>query len=184
VTGSVRSLLRQASVLTVLCCALAAGPGQAFAQDPAPEPAPPKSSAPKPEAPPSAKREPAAKPATRVTPPPAPPPPPPATPPPAAVAPPVVVARVSQPPAAPTAPTRRDRPVQRREPAKATPKPKPKPNPNRPIKEATPAALSGLTREEATSPDTLLMVGGLALFFLVLADLVFLTLSTRVLRVR
>ena len=81
-------------------------------------------------------------------------------------------------------PTRRDRPVQTREPAKATPKPKPKPSPNRPIQQATPAALTGLSREEATSPDTLLMVGGLALFFLVLADLVFLTLSTRVLRVR
>jgi hypothetical protein len=37
---------------------------------------------------------------------------------------------------------------------------------------------------EATSPDSLLMVGGLALFFLVLADVVFLTLSTRVLRTR
>jgi hypothetical protein len=46
------------------------------------------------------------------------------------------------------------------------------------------AAPPGFSRDQATSPDTLLMVGGLALFFLVLADVVFLTLSTRVLRTR
>jgi hypothetical protein len=181
-TGSGRSWRRQASVLLVLCCSFVFGADQAFAQDPAPEPAPPKSSAPKPEAPPSAKREPAQKPTTRVTPPPAPPPPPPATPPAAAVAqppPPPVVTRVSQPPAAPV---RRETPVQK--PVKPKPNPKPRPTPNRPIKEATPAALPTLSRDEATSPNTLLMVGGLALFVLVLADLVFLTLSTRVLRVR
>jgi hypothetical protein len=177
-TGSGRSWRRQASVLLVLCCSFAVGAGQAFAQDPAPEPAPPKSSAPKPEAPPSAKPEPAQKPATRVTPPPAPPPPPPATPPAAVVAsppPPPVVTRVQQPPAAPV---RRETPVQK--PAK----PKPKPSSDRTIKQTAPAAIPTLSREEATSPDTLLMVGGLALFVLVLADLVFLTLSTRVLRVR
>jgi hypothetical protein len=44
--------------------------------------------------------------------------------------------------------------------------------------------LPGLSREEATSPDTMLLLGGLALFVLVLADMVFLTLSTRVLRTR
>lgn len=186
-TGSVRSLLRQASVLIVLCCAVAASAGQAFAQDRAPEPAPPKSSAPKPEAPPSAKREPPEKPAARVTQPPAPPPPP-ATPPPTAVAPPpppppVVV---SQQPAAPAAPARRETRTPRREPARTRtkPKPKPKPDADRTVKETARAALPTLSREEATSPDTLLMVGGLALFVLVLADLVFLTLSTRVLRVR
>jgi hypothetical protein len=46
------------------------------------------------------------------------------------------------------------------------------------------APLPDLSREEATSPDTMLLLGGLALFFLVLADMVFLTLSTRVLRTR
>jgi hypothetical protein len=77
---------------------------------------------------------------------------------------------------------RRESPVQRREPVK---KPtKPKPSTEKTVKETVPAALPSLSREEATSPDTLLMVGGLALFVLVLADLVFLTLSTRVLRVR
>jgi hypothetical protein len=182
-TGSGRSWRRQASVLLVLCCSFAFGADQAFAQDPAPEPAPPKSSAPKPEAPPSAKREPAQKPATRVTPPPAPPPPPPAAPPAAVVAPPppppAVVARVTPPPAAPT---QRTRPVQKREPVKS--RQKPKPSTERTVKQAIGPPLPTLSREEATSPDTLLMVGGLALFVLVLADLVFLTLSTRVLRVR
>ncbi len=43
-------------------------------------------------------------------------------------------------------------------------------------------ALPSLAREEATSSDTMLLVGGLALFVLVLADTVFLTLSTRYLR--
>ena len=56
--GSKRSLLRQASVLIVLCCAFAVGASQALAQDPAPEPAPPKSLGPKPEAPPGARRQP------------------------------------------------------------------------------------------------------------------------------
>jgi hypothetical protein len=70
--------------------------------------------------------------------------------------------------------------VQKREPAK----PKPKPKAERPIKQAVGAALPGLSREEATSPDTMLLAGGLALFVLVLADMVFLTLSTRVLRTR
>jgi hypothetical protein len=46
------------------------------------------------------------------------------------------------------------------------------------------AAAPSISRDQATSPDTLLMVGGLALFFLVLADIAFLTLSTRVLRTR
>ncbi|HEX2306873.1 MAG TPA: hypothetical protein VHI14_00975 [Jatrophihabitantaceae bacterium] len=54
----------------------------------------------------------------------------------------------------------------------------------RPITKVAVAPLPGLSREEATSPDTMLLLGGLALFFLVLADMVFLTLSTRVLRTR
>jgi hypothetical protein len=181
--GSRRSLLRQASVLIVLCCAFAVGASQALAQDPAPEPAPQKSSGPKPEAPPGAKRQPE-QPATP-TPPPAPPratPPPPAAtnPPPAAVTPPP--APVYRP--APTQ-VRRETQPQRREPARRNTKPKvgtKKPK-NERVKVAV-AAAPTLLREKATSPDTLLMVGGLALFFLVLADIVFLTLSTRVLRTR
>jgi hypothetical protein len=61
-------------------------------------------------------------------------------------------------------------------------KPKTKPEPK--VTKSAAPALPGLSREEATSPDTLLMLGGLALFFLVLADMVFLTLSARVLRTR
>jgi hypothetical protein len=72
--------------------------------------------------------------------------------------------------------------VERREPAKS--KPRPKPKSERPIKQAVRAPLPGLSREEATSPDTMLLAGGLALFVLVLADMAFLTLSTRVLRTR
>ena len=177
--GSRRSLLRQASVLIVLCCAFAVGASQALAQDPAPEPAPPGSSGPKPEAPPGAERQPETA-ATRATPPPPPasqqPPPPPATPPPAAVTPPpapVGTRVVSQPP---PAPVRRESRVQRRENVK--------PKPERKVTKTAAPALPGISREEATSPDTMLLLGGLALFVLVLADMVFLTLSTRVLRTR
>jgi type IV secretory pathway VirB10-like protein len=179
--GSRRSLLRQASVLIVLCCAFAVGASQALAQDPAPEPAPPNSSGPKPEAPPGAKSQPE----TPATPPPPPasqpPPPPPAAtnPPPAAVTqPPAPVYRPA------TTQVRRDTQPQRREPARSNTKPKVgTKQKNERVKVAAPAAPT-LLREKATSPDTLLMVGGLALFFLVLADVVFLTLSTRVLRTR
>lgn len=180
--GSRRSLLRQASVLIVLCCAFAVGASQALAQDPAPEPAPPNSSGPKPEAPPGAKSQPE----TPATPPPPPasqPPPPPAATnaPPAAVSPPPApVVVVSQPP---PAPVRSESRVQKSE--RTKPKPKnTKPKPEQKVTQTAAPALRGISREEATSPDTLLMVGGLALFFLVLADVVFLTLSTRVLRTR
>ena len=178
--GSRRSLLRQASVLIVLCCAFAVGASQALAQDPAPEPAPPNSSGPKPEAPPGAKSQPE----TPATPPPPPasqPPPPPAATnaPPAAVSPPPAPV-VSQPP---PAPVRSESRVQKSE--RTKPKPKnTKPKPEQKVTQTAAPALRGISREEATSPDTLLMVGGLALFFLVLADVVFLTLSTRVLRTR
>ena len=182
VRGSRRSLLRQASVLIVLCCAFAVGASQALAQDPAPEPAPPSSSGPKPEAPPGAKRQPEQG-ATPTTPPPAPPratPPPPAAtnPPPAAVTPPP--APVYRPA---TTQVRRETQPQRRASARPNTRPKVGTKPKKERKVAV-AAAPTLLREKATSPDTLLMVGGLALFFLVLADIVFLTLSTRVLRTR
>jgi hypothetical protein len=77
---------------------------------------------------------------------------------------------------------RRESRVERRE--RAKPRPKPKVDAERPITKVAVAPLPGLSREEATSPDTMLLLGGLALFFLVLADMVFLTLSTRVLRTR
>jgi hypothetical protein len=49
-------------------------------------------------------------------------------------------------------------------------------------KQSARKALPSLGRNEAGSPDTLLLIGGLALFVLVLCDTVFLTLSTRFLR--
>ena len=182
-TGSGRSLLRQASVLIAVCSACAVAAGPAFAQDRAPEPAPTTTSTPRPEPPPSARRQPDQTSARRVTPPPAPPPAQPTTPPPAFTPPsaPVSTRVVSQPP---PASVRRESRVQRREPAKPRSKPKSTPKPERPIKQVAVAPLPGLSREEATSPDTMLLLGGLALFFLVLADMVFLTLSTRVLRTR
>ena len=64
------------------------------------------------------------------------------------------------------------------------PKVKIKPKQEPKVTKTAAPALPGISREEATSPDTLLIVGGLALFFLVLADVVFLALSTRVLRTR
>lgn len=63
-------------------------------------------------------------------------------------------------------------------------KQKQKPKANRTAQQTVKQAVRSLTAEEATSPDTMLLAGGLALFVLVLADMVFLTLSTRVLRVR
>jgi uncharacterized membrane protein len=179
--GSRRSLLRQASVLIVLCCAFAVGASQALAQDPAPEPAPPNSSGPKPEAPPGSKRQPEQR-STPTTPPPAPPratPPPPAATnaPPAVTPPPAPVYRPA------TTQVRRETQPQRPQSARPRPKPKAKDKPAPKVKVAV-AAAPTISRDQATSPDTLLMVGGLALFFLVLADIVFLTLSTRVLRTR
>jgi hypothetical protein len=80
---------------------------------------------------------------------------------------------------------RRETPAQRREPARPKAKqPKVKDKPKNDRLKVAAAATPTLSRDQATSPDTLLMVGGLALFFLVLADMVFLTLSTRVLRAR
>jgi hypothetical protein len=78
---------------------------------------------------------------------------------------------------------RRESRVQRREPAKPRPK-KTNSKPEPKVTQSAAPALPGISREKATSPDTMLLVGGLALFFLVLADMVFLTLSTRVLRTR
>ena len=52
----------------------------------------------------------------------------------------------------------------------------------RATKQAVRKALPSLGREEAGATDTMLLIGGLALFVLVLSDTVFLTLSTRHLR--
>lgn len=177
-THSGRSLLRQASVLFVLFCFGAAFAPPALAQDgPAPEPAPPRSQDPKPEPVPGAKPQPSQPVRTQVSPPPAPPPAAPApAPSPLLVSPPASL-QVQPTAPSPAAPTRRERTqARKRETAKE------KPVSERTTKQAARKALPSLVREQASSPDTMLLIGGFALFALVFADTVFLTLSTRYLR--
>ena len=59
---------------------------------------------------------------------------------------------------------------------------KEKPVRKRTTKQAVRKALPSLGKKDAGSADTMLLIGGLALFVLVLLDTVFLTLSTRFLR--
>lgn len=183
--GSTRSLLRQASIFVLACAAGAVLAGPVLAAGPAPEPAPPKTQSPKPEPVPGATPPPPPSPpppAARVSPPPPPPPPPPApAPQPVVVSPPPPAPVFTPPPPspAPAAPVRREARVQR-----AKPKAQPKVSRAKTAKHAVRSALPGLTPEKVTEPDTMLLVGGLALFVLVLADMVFLTLSTRMLRPR
>jgi len=163
-----RSLLRQTSVLLLLFCVGASFAAPALAQGPAPEPGPPRSQTPRPEPAPGATPQPS-RPATTQA------PPPPAAP---APAPSQVVSTPSAPaqvqPPAPTQPERRQ--VRKRETATK------KPVRERTTKQTVREALPSLGRNEAGSPDTPLLIGGLALFVLVLCDTVFLTLSTRFLR--
>ena len=180
VTCSGRSSLRRATIVLLGCAALGLS-APALAQGPAPEPAPPAPTSPKPEPrstppepPPPARR------ATQPTPPPPPspsPPPAPSPPPPAQTS----QTFVQQPPPpapTPTAPVRRARTPVQEPPATKTPKKKrviPSKQTQKPV----------LTRVRATvadSPDTMLLVGGFALFVLVLGDTIFLTLSARFLR--
>jgi hypothetical protein len=58
---------------------------------------------------------------------------------------------------------------------------KAKPDPVRPIKQTLPAAKRA-AEKASSSPNSLLLIGGLALVVLVLGDTVFLSLSTRFLR--
>lgn len=164
-TRSGRSLLRQASILLLLFCFGAAPVAPALAQGgPAPEPAPRHPQAPRPEPAPGATPRPSRA-ATRVT------------------RPPVLTSKatasVSSPvvrvqPPAPA--LRKPRQVRNRETAKG------KPAGERTTKQAVRKALPSLGRKEAGSPNTMLLIGGLALVVLVLCDTAFLTLSTRFLR--
>jgi hypothetical protein len=190
-TGSGRSLLRQASILFAVFCGCGALASPVLAAGPAPEPAPPRTKVPVPEPVPGAAPHPARSTSDRVSPPPSPPPaPPPAAPAPAPQPvfvsppppPPPVRIYVTQPPPAPPAAVRRETRAQRRETAKAKPHAKAKASRPRVTNRVASRPLPSLTREEATSPDTMLLAGGLALFVLVLADTVFLALSTRLLR--
>jgi hypothetical protein len=186
-TRSARSMSRHGSLLTLLCCAAIALATPALAADPAPEPAP-TSRGPTPEPAPGAKPDPARQATTRVSPPanPPPAPPPPATPPAPAATPPPPPVFVQPPPAVQPRPAAQQ--TSTTTPSKATPKEETtrKNDSSRAgdAKGVVKRVLPPLVREKATSPDTMLLVGGIALFVLILADTVFLTLSARVLRVR
>jgi hypothetical protein len=174
----------QAAAAVVLACAVPVFAAPAFGQS-GPEPAPKRRTGPIPEPFPTTKTQP-----RHVSPPapPAPPPAPPAAPPPASPPPPAApqapaeVGVVAPPPSPPvfqsprslprTAPPRKQR-------TKAAKQ-------NR-VRVATPkrAAKQALAKvaPKASSPDGMLLAGGLALFVLVLAGTGLLTLSTRVLRI-
>ncbi len=185
VTRSGRSSLRRATIAVLLGCAAMGLSAPAFAQGPAPEPAPPSPTRPKPE-PRSTRPEPPP-PARRATQPTPPPPPASPSPPPAASPPPPASPQTSQtfvqqppPPAPPpAAPVRRAQTPVQRPPARKTPKKKR-------VIASKPKQTRVLPRVRATvaadSPDTMLLVGGFALFVLVLGDTIFLTLSARFLR--
>ena len=172
-TRSGRSLLRLGGILPLLACAAVAVAAPAVAAGPAPDPPPQQTNSPKPEPVPGARTPTPPPPASQAPPPPpAPvvtrstPPAPFATPPPAAVTPPPPAAVVRR-SARPQAPKRA---VKKAKTGGRTTKPAVK----RPIR--------AISAEAAGSPDSLLLIGGLALFVLVLADTVFLTLSRRNLR--
>lgn len=165
--GSERSLLRQASVLLLAFC-LGAAVAPAVAQGgPAPDPAPPRAQTPKPEPVTGARPQPSRPVTTHVSPRQAAPAPAP-------------VVSAPQPPASvqPPAPKQQlaRRPAQKRETTRG------KPVRQRTAKEAVRRSLPSVSPKTADSPDALLLIGGLALFVLVLCDTVFLTLSTRSLR--
>lgn len=179
-----RSLLRRASILLLFACAATALAPLAHAQGPTPDPGPAPTPQPKPEAP-------GAKPQPPPPPPPAPPPPspppsprvqvvPPPAPAPAAPVvppPPVTQHRVSPPPA----PVRRARARKNQ-----TTRAKKKKAPTRAVRRKEPPVRRVRTLPAAdapsSSPDSTLLIGGLALVVLVLGDTIFLALSTRVLR--
>jgi hypothetical protein len=182
----------QGALALVACCAVTLLVAPAVSAQLKPEPAPkgPRGPAPEPQSPPAPK---ASKPTTPPPPPaasPSPPASPPAaaTPPPAAVTPPpAIVTPPAPPPAAvkvtPPAPAVR-RVGHKKQPAKAAKRENPKKHNG--VKKVGEVATAGalLAREKASSVDGTLLAGGLALFFLVLADTVLLTVSTGVFRAR
>jgi hypothetical protein len=187
-----RSLLRQASILLVLGgTAVLAAP--ALAAGPAPEPAPPRTNMPKPEPVPGTKRR---EPSTTTTTtrtsstpeaprqaaqPPAAPPSPPSPPPPPA---PTQVftpqpLQVAPPPPAPARrpPTRVQRPATKPKAKQKQARTGSTKQTKRVLPRVAPAATS-----QSSSSDTMLLIGGVALFILVLGDTLFLAFSARYLR--
>jgi hypothetical protein len=189
----------QGALALVACCAVTLLVAPAVSAQLKPEPAPkgPRGPAPEPQSPPAPKASkpttppppPAASPSPPASPPAAATPPPAAaTPPPAAVTPPpAIVTPPAPPPAAvkvtPPAPAVR-RVGHKKQPAKAAKRENPKKHNG--VKKVGEVATAGalLAREKASSVDGTLLAGGLALFFLVLADTVLLTVSTGVFRAR
>lgn len=179
-----RSLLRRTSVLLLVAWLGAFLAAPALAQGPAPDPAPPQLPSPKPDSR-APKPPPAPPPATQ----PSPPPPAPVqtvtpSPPPPAVVPTLrtgearvqtVVVTLPQEPAKRTS-------ARPQRPAKAKKK---RVTRVRSAKAAARRSLPAITPPadpSGSSPDSMLLIGGLALVVLVLGDTVFLTLSTRFLR--
>lgn len=171
--GSGRPLLRQGSIFVVLACTAALLAAPAPAQGPSPDPAPPRT-APKPESP-VTKRQPPP-PSTQ------PPSPPPATV--QAVQPPAPATPVLPPPAFTPSPPPSPAPVQRTR-AQTIERPAKKTAARRRTAKQTarkgapslPSATGG-----SSSPDSTLLIGGLALVVLVLGDTIFLAVSSRYLR--
>jgi hypothetical protein len=188
VTLSGRSLLRQASIVVVAGCALGAAV-PALAEGPVPEPAPTTSSpAPKPEPVPSA--QPPARQTTTTPPPPAvqtepqavqPPPATPAPQPSVPVTPPPAIVRT--PVVTPTLPAPPRRAERRKTKQRTTTDGRTGQNRrSTPTGQQTRGTAATIARASASSPDTLLLIGGFALVVIVLGDTIFLTLSTRYLR--
>lgn len=168
--GSIGSLLRRAPVLLLLACFALGFAVPALAQGPAPDPAPPPPAQPKPE-PPGSQPEP--------TP----------APPPAAPQPPPASARIQPaqppPPPAPVLPT----PALTQTPASTPPARSARARVKN--KKTVPARKQAVKRPvprfpaasaESSSPDSMLLIGGLALVILVLGDTLFLAFSSRFLR--
>lgn len=172
VTYPGRSQLRRWSMLLFVACAATVTVGPALGAEPAPDPSPRRSPTPAPEPVPTGTRQPATTATTETPPPPAAQTPPPA---PATVSstPPAVVA--SPRPAATTAErSRATRATRRRAPKKAV-----KVSTARRAKQAVGAKLPALRPADPRSPDTMLLVGGIALVVLVIADTAFLAASKR-----
>jgi hypothetical protein len=184
--GSSGSLLRRALVLLAMG---AAGvlTATALAAGPAPDPAPPRTAtSPTPE--PVTGKQPAPAPRTTTRTPtvnvrpqavqPAPQPPVSPPPPPSPVQPVIPVPAPAPAPASPAPERVQKRPTVEQKPTRTTGS-KPSTRPERTL----PAALGRPKATDSSSTDTLLLIGGLALFVLVLGDTLFLALSARLLRI-
>jgi hypothetical protein len=176
VTYSARSLLGQAWVLFVLAAISAALAGPAGAQ--APDPAPTRVGSPRPDPAPTGRRE-APPPRTRQAP--AATPRTPVVEPPAQVTPPSAARQAPVYRSTPSTTVRRARVQPPKKPAAAKPQRAKAPLRKRAVKGAI-RAIQPLATRAKSSPDGMLLAGGLALFVFLLGEAVFLALSVRFLR--